>query len=88
MGEGALGGGRDYGLIGEETVEKPRRGKIKSTAGVKTVGGGGTWESILSREVDGTLLCGAEKEDRVRVKIIFALVGVPPLLRASDGLAT
>ena len=88
VGGGARGGGVDYGLIGEETVEKPRRGKIKSTAGSKTGGGGGTWEPIPSKEVDERILCGAANKDRVRVKSMFALVGGPPPLRTSDGLAT
>ena len=88
VGGGARGGGGDYSSIGEETVEKPRRGKSKTTAGIKTGGGGGTWEPILSREVDDTLLCGAANGDRVRVKSMFALVGGPPPLCASDGLAT
>ena len=43
---------------------------------------------ILSKEVDNTLLCGAANGDRVRVKSMFALVGGPPPLRASYGLAT
>ena len=88
VGGGAHGGGGDYGVIGEETVEKPRCGKIKSMAVSKTGGGGGTWEPIPSREVDDTLLCGAANGDRVRVKSMFALVGGPPPLHASDGLAT
>ena len=69
-------------------MEKPRRGEIKTAAGIKTEGGGGTWEPIPSREVDETLLCGASNGDHVRVKIMFALVGGPPPLRASYGLAT
>ena len=69
-------------------MEKPRRMKSKTVAGIKTGGGGGTWEPILSREVDETLLCGASDRDRIRVKSMFALVGGPPPLRASDGLAT
>ena len=88
VGGGARGGGRDYGLIGEETAEKPRRGRSKLTAGSKTGGGGGTWEPIPSREVDNTLLCGAANGDGVWVKSMFALVGGPPPLRTSDGLAT
>ena len=88
VGGGAHGGGGDYGSIGVGTVEKPRRMKSKTTAGIKTRGGGGTWEPIPSREVDVTLLCRAENGDRVRVKSMFALVGVPPTLCASDGLAT
>ena len=74
-------------MIGEETVETPRRGKTKS-AGVKTGGGGGTWDPIPTKEVDETFLCGAANGNRVRLKIMFALVGGPPPLRASDGLAT
>ena len=85
---GARRGGGDYGLIGEGTVEKPRCGKNKSIAGHKTGGGGGTWEPILSREVDDTLLYDAANGDHVRVKSMFALVGGPSPLRASDGLAT
>ena len=81
-------GGENYGLIGEETVYKSWRGKSKTRAGIKTGGGGGTWEPIPSREMDGTLLCGAANEERVRVKSMFALVGGPPPLHASDGLAT
>ena len=69
-------------------MEKPRRGKIKSTAGSNTGGGGGTQEPILSKEVDDTLLCGATNGDRVWVKSMFTLVGGPPPLRVSDGLAT
>ena len=38
VGGGDRGGGVDYELIGEETVERPRRGKIKAT-GIKTGGG-------------------------------------------------
>ena len=72
-------------MIGEETVERPRRGKLKS-AGINTGGGGGTWDPIPTNEVDDTLLCGAAKGDRVRVKSMFALVGGPPPLRASAGL--
>ena len=83
VGGGARGGGGDYGLIGEETVEKPRRGKIKLTEGSKTGGGGGTWEPIPSRELDNTLLCGAANGDRVQVKSMFALVSGPPPLCAS-----
>ena len=56
-------------------------------AGSKTGGGRGTWEPILSREVDDTLLCGAANGDRVRLNSMFALVGGPPPLRASDALA-
>ena len=88
VGVGACGGGGDYGLIGEETVENPRHGKIKLTAGSKTGGGGGTWKPIPSREVDVTLLCRAANGDRVGVKSMFALVGGPPPLRALDGMAT
>ena len=80
VGGGARGGGENYGLIGEETVEKPRCKKNKTTEGIKTGGGGGTWEPISSREVDDTLLCGAANGDRVRVKSMFALVGGPPPL--------
>ena len=85
---GACGGGVDYGLIGEETVEKPRCGKSKSTAGSNTGGGEGTWEPIPSKEVYDTLLCGAANGDRVWVKSMFDLVGGPPPPRASDGLGT
>ena len=74
-------------MIGEETVERPCRWKIKA-AGSKTGGGGGTWDPIPTKEVDKTLLCGAANGDRVRVKSMFALVGGPPPLRASDDLAT
>ena len=88
VGGGAHGGGGDYGLSREETVEKPRRGKIKTTEGNKTGGGGGIWELIPSRKVDETILCGAANGDRVQVKSMFVLVGGPPPLRASDGLAT
>ena len=80
-------GGRDQALLGEETVERPHRKKIKA-AGIKTGGGGGTWDPIPTKEVDKTLLCRAANGDRVRVKSMFALVGGPPPLRASDGLAT
>ena len=69
-------------------MEKPRRGEIKTTAGNKIGGGGGTWEPIPSREVDETLLCGAANEDLVRVNSMLALVGGPPSLRALDGLGT
>ena len=88
VGGGACGGGENYGLIGEETVEKPWRGRSKTTAGINTGGRGGTWEPIPSREVDDTLLCRAANGDHIRVKSMFALVGGPPPLRASDGLAT
>ena len=88
VGEGDHGGVVDYGLIGEETVEKPCCGNIKSTAGSKTGGGGGTWETIPSEEVDDTLLCGAANGDIVRVNSMFALVGSPPPLCVSDGLST
>ena len=74
-------------MIGEETVERPCRGKIKA-AGIKTGGGGGTWDPIPTKEVDETLLCGAANGYRVRVKSMFALVGGPPPFRESDGLAT
>ena len=70
----------------EETVEKPRHRKSKTTEGIKTRGRGGTWEPIPSWEVDETLLCRAVNGDRVRVK--FAMVGSPLPLRVSDGLAT
>ena len=53
---------------------------------MKTGGGGGTWYPIPAKEVDETLLCGAANRDRVRVKSMFALVGGPSPLRASDGL--
>ena len=87
---GSSGGSRGLGsdVRGRGEGEKPRRGKSKATLGIKIGGGGGTWEPIPSREVDDTLLCGAANRDRVRVKSMFALVGVPPHLRASDGLAT
>ena len=88
VGGGACGGGGDYGSIVEETVEKPRRGKNKTAAGIRTEGGGGTWEPIPSSDVDDTFLCGAANGDRVRVKGIFALVGGPPPLHALDGLET
>ena len=88
VGGGDRGEGVDYRLIGEETVEKPCRGKIKSTGGSKTGRGGGTWEPIPSKEVDDTLLCGAANGDRVRVNSMLTLLGVPPPLRASDGLET
>ena len=87
VGGGNRGGGVDQALIGEETVERPRRGKIKA-AGSKTGGGGGTWEPIPTKEVDKILLCGAANGDRVRVKSMFALVSGPPPLRAPNGLAT
>ena len=58
---GACWGVSEYGLIGEETVEKPRREKIKSTGRSKTGGGGGTWKPIPSREVDDTLFCGVSE---------------------------
>ena len=45
VGGRAHGGGENYGLIWEETVEKPRRGKSKTTAGIKTGGGGGEMET-------------------------------------------
>ena len=85
---GACGGGRDYDSSGEDTVEKTRRGKSKTTAGNKTGGRGRTREHVPSREIDKTLLCGAANGDRVRVKSMFTLVGGPLPLRASDGLAT
>ena len=84
-GGGNHGGGGVQTLKGEDTGEKPRRGK---QAGSKTGGGGGTWDPIPTKEVDETLLCRAANGDRVRVKSMFALVGGPPPLRASDGLAT
>ena len=87
VGGGNRGGGVEQALIGEETVERPHCEKIKA-AGSKKGGGGGTWEPIPTKEVDDTLLCRAANRDRVRVKSMFALVGVPPPLRASDGLAT
>ena len=88
VGEGAVRGGVDYGLIREEMVKNPRRGKLKSMAGSKTGVGGGAWDPIPSKEVDNTLLCGEANGDRVRVKSMFALVGSPPPLCASDGLIT
>ena len=88
VGGGDRGGGGDYSSSGEETVEKPRRGKSKTTAGINTGGGGGTWETIPSKEVDETLLCGAANGDCIRVNSMFALFGGPPSLCASDGLAT
>ena len=88
VGGGACRGGRDYDSSGEDTVEKTRRGKSKTTAGNKTGGRGRTREHVPSREIDKTLLCGAANGDRVRVKSMFTLVGGPLPLRASDGLAT
>ena len=85
---GARGRGGDYGSIEEETVEKPRCRKIKTTAGNKTSRGGGTWEPIPSRGVDETLLCWAANGDRVWMKSMFALVGSPLPLCALDGPAT
>ena len=72
-------------MKGDETGEKPRRGK---QVGGKAGGGEGTWDPIPAKEVEETLLYGAANRDRVRVKKMFTLVGGPPLLRASDGLAT
>ena len=72
-------------MKGEEIGEKPRRGK---QAGGKAGGGEGTWDPIPAKEVDETLLCGAANGDKVRVKKMFTLVGGPPPLCASDGLAT
>ena len=69
----------------EETGENPCHGK---QAGSKTEGGEGTWDPIPAKEVDETLLCGAANGDRVRFKKMFTIVGGPPPLRASDGLAT
>ena len=88
IGGGARGGGRDDASSWEETVEKPRRRKIKIPAGNKTGGGGDTWDPISSIEVDETLPCRSANRDRVWVKSMFALVGGPPSLRVSDGLAT
>ena len=34
VGGGAYGGGENYGLTGEEAVEKPRHGKSKTTVGI------------------------------------------------------
>ena len=42
VGGGARREGVDYGLVGEEKVEKPRCGKMKLTEVSKTGGGGGT----------------------------------------------
>ena len=50
--------------------------------GIKTGGGGGTWDPIPTKEVDKILIYGAAKRDRVRVKSMFALVGGPPPLLA------
>ena len=72
-------------MKGGETGEKTRRGK---QVGRKTGGGEGTWDPIPAKEVDETLLCRAANGDIVRVKKTIALVGGPPPLRASDGLAT
>ena len=66
-------------MIGEDTVERPRRRKIKAT-GIKTGGGGGTRDPITTKELDETLFCGAANGNRV--------VGGPSPLRVSDGLAT
>ena len=74
-------------MIVEETVERPRRGKIKA-AGIKTGEGGGTRDPITTKEVDETLFCGAANGDRVRAKTMFTLVSGPPPLRVLDGLAT
>ena len=87
VGGGNRGGGVDQALIGEETVEMPCCGKIKALVS-KTRGGVGTWETIPTKEVDDKLLCGAANGYRVRAKSMFALVGGPPHLRVSDGLAT
>ena len=72
-------------MKGEETGENPCRRK---QVGSKSGGGEGTWDPIPAKEVDETLLCGAANGDRVRVKKMFALVGGPPPLRTTDGLAT
>ena len=88
IGGGARRGGGDDALSGEETVEKLRHRKKKTPAGEKTGGVGETWYPTPSREVEETLLCGAANGDRIRVKRMFALVGGPPPLRVSDGLAT
>ena len=88
IGGGTRGGGGDDASSEEEMVENPRRRKKKTPAGEKTGEGGGTWDPIPSREVEETLLCGAANGDCVRVKRMFALVGGPPPLRTSDGLAT
>ena len=69
----------------EETGENPCHGK---QVGSKAGGGEGTWDPIPAKEVDEKLLCGAANRDRVQVKKKFTLVGGPPPLRASDGLAT
>ena len=74
-------------MIREDMVERPCRGNTK-VAGSKTGGGGGAWDPIPTKEVDETLLCEAANGDKVRVKSMFALVGGPPPLRVSDGLAT
>ena len=74
-------------MIGEETVERPCCRKTK-VAGSKTRVGGGTWDPIPTKEVDETLICRAANGDIVRVKSMFDLVGGPPPLRASDGIAT
>ena len=84
---GNRGGGRVQALIGEETGEKSRCGK-QNAGGIKTGGGGGTWDPIPTKEVDETLLCRAANGGRVRFKGMFALVGGPPPLRVSDGLTT
>ena len=86
IGGGARRGGGNGASSDEEMVEKPRHQKNKTPAGEKTGGGGGTWDPIPSREADETLLYGAAKGDRVRVKCMFALVGDPLPLRALDGL--
>ena len=87
VGGGNRGGVGGQALIGEEAVYRTRCGKVKSV-GIKTVGGRGAWDPIPTKEVDKTLLCRAANGDRFRVKSMFALVGVPPPLCASDGLAT
>ena len=60
VGGGNRRGGGDQALIGEDTVERPHREKTK-TAGIKTGGGGGTWDPIPTKEVDKTLLCGGRR---------------------------
>ena len=48
VGGGNRVGGRDQDLIWEETVERLCRRKIKA-AGIKTGGGGGTWDPIPTK---------------------------------------
>ena len=87
---GGGGGGAYESSCEEAPAQSTRRTKKKpgTPAGQPTGGGAGMWNPAPAGEVDETLCCKAANGDKVRVRQMFSLVGGPPPLRVSDGLAT